>query len=179
VQEQKTKPERLQKILSANGVASLREAEKMILKGRVLVNGIAAVSGQSALLGHDSIVVDGVPLTAVTTRVYIMLNKPRGYITTVNDEQGRTTVMKLVENVGTRVYPVGRLDMNTEGLLLLTNDGEFANTVMHPQFDKLKTYQVSISGDARSVVEKLSKPIDMKKADTQNVRCLRVKGQIP
>jgi len=153
------KKKRLQKILSDHGVVSRREAERMILEGRVHVNGIQATLGQSAEFGIDDITIDGVTLAAGDEPVYIMLNKPRGYITTVNDEKGRKTVMSLIRDVDTRVYPIGRLDMNTEGLLLLTNDGDFANTIAHPSYEKRKTYEVKVRGDARKIVQLMRLPI--------------------
>ena len=142
--------ERLQKIISARGVASRRAAESMIAEGRVSVNGTVAETGMKADPEHDEICIDGVLLPPEQKNVYIMLNKPRGYVTTASDERGRKTVMELVENVGVRVYPVGRLDMDSEGLLLLTNDGEFANMMMHPSNEKTKTYIVSVRGNTEN-----------------------------
>ena len=153
--------ERLQKILSANGIASRREAERMIQSGRVFVNGAPAVTGQSTVLGVDEISVDNKPLTVVTKRVYLMLNKPCGYLTAAKDERGRKTVMELVSGVGGRIFPVGRLDLNTEGLLLFTNDGSFANIIMHPSFDKEKTYEADVLGDVDNAAELMSKPMDI------------------
>lgn len=147
--------ERLHKILSACGVASRREAEIMIRDGRVRVNGSVATVGQSARAGIDEITLDGAPVEPRGELVYIMLNKPRGYITTVSDDRGRKTVMDLVRDAGTRVYPVGRLDRDTEGLLLLTNDGDFANAVAHPSYNKIKTYHARVLGDADAAVSAL------------------------
>ena len=154
-------PARIQKILSAHGVASRRQAEQMILAGRVTVNGKPAVIGQSAQFGHDEIAVDCVPLMPVRELMYIMLNKPRGYITTVSDDRGRKTVMDLVADTGTRVFPVGRLDKDTEGLLLLTNDGHFANAVAHPSNCLMKTYEVRIRGETAGAEEKLSQRMEI------------------
>jgi len=148
-------PARIQKILSAHGVASRREAERLIMAGRVTVNGIPAMIGQSAQFGHDEIAVDGVPLTPVNELVYIMLNKPRGYITTASDDRGRKTVMDLVVGAGVRVYPVGRLDMDTEGLLLMTNDGKFANSIAHPSYNRTKMYETRVRGDAAGAADML------------------------
>jgi len=153
--------ERLQKILSASGVASRREAERMIAQGRVCVNGVQATLGQSAELNTDSIVIDGIPLAVRDKKVYLMLNKPRGYITTKSDERGRKTVMSLISGAGTGVYPVGRLDMDSEGLLLFTNDGVFANNIMHPSFGKLKTYVARVHGDAGEAAHLLQMPMDI------------------
>ena len=133
--------ERLQKLLSARGVASRRRAEEMIAAGRVTVNGKAATLGDGADPETDMILIDGSPLPETQQNVYILLNKPRGFVTTLSDEKGRDNVTKLVQ-CGTRVYPVGRLDMDSEGLLLLTNDGAFANALMHPKGEVDKTYLV-------------------------------------
>ena len=153
------RPERLQKILSAHGAASRRGAERIILEGRVTVNGITASLGQSAIFESDVIEVDGVRVGPRGAAAYIMLNKPRGYITTVSDDRGRKTVMDLVSGAGVKVYPVGRLDMDSEGLLLLTNDGSFAETVAHPSYNKLKTYEVYVRGDVSAALPILRLPI--------------------
>ena len=112
--------ERLQKLISGAGLASRRAAEEMIKAGRVKVNGETAVLGMSADPDTDTVTVDGKRLRQPETRVYIMLNKPRGYVTTLSDEKGRKTVAELVKGVGRRLYPVGRLDLNSEGLLIMT-----------------------------------------------------------
>ena len=151
--------QRIQKILSAHGVASRREAEKMIAQGRVTVNGAAAKTGDGADADTDEILVDGVLLQPKSKPLYIMLNKPRGYVTTMKDEQGRKTVTQLVCDLDERVYPVGRLDINTEGLLLMTNDGDFANAVMHPSFCVHKTYEVHVRGDIESAAQALRLPM--------------------
>lgn len=137
--------ERLQKILSARGVASRRAAESMITAGRITVNGLEAGLGDQADPETDEILLDGKPLPSGEKPVYILLNKPRGYVTTLSDEKGRPNVAQLV-NCGTRVYPVGRLDMDSEGLLLLTNDGQFANAMTHPKHEVKKTYHVWVTG---------------------------------
>ncbi len=137
--------ERLQKILSSRGVASRRGAEELIKAGRILVNGRVAVLGDQADPEKDEILLDGKPLPSGSAPVYILLHKPRGYVTTLSDEKGRPTVAELVD-CGTRVYPVGRLDMDSEGLLLLTNDGAFANRLMHPREEVNKTYEVWVKG---------------------------------
>jgi len=151
--------ERLQKILSARGVASRRKAEEIILAGRVTVNGRTASLGDSAEAELDEILVDGRPLPSKVNFVYIMLNKPRGFVTTLSDEKGRKDVSELVADCGIRVYPVGRLDMDSEGLLLLTNDGEFANRLMHPKHEVEKTYDVWVTGYAAGSEERLKEPI--------------------
>jgi 23S rRNA pseudouridine2605 synthase len=148
--------ERLQKLISGAGLASRRAAEEMILQGRVQVNGVTAHLGQCAQPGTDTITVDGTPLPSRETLVYIMLNKPSGYVTTASDEKGRRTVMDLVRTVGVRLYPVGRLDMYSEGLLLLTNDGELAHRLMHPSHHIRKTYEVWVSGpDIQQAIQTL------------------------
>ncbi len=138
--------QRLQKCISEAGAASRRAAEALIRDGRVTVNGETASIGMSADPEKDLICIDGRPLPRAGEKVYLMLHKPRGYVTTLSDEQGRRTVAELVSGVGTRVYPVGRLDLDSEGLLLLTNDGEAANALMHPSHDVCKVYRVTVSG---------------------------------
>jgi len=153
--------ERIQKIISAHGIASRREAEMMILNGRVTVNGIQATLGQQAQLPQDEIAIDGMPLNPKDAPIYIMLNKPRGYLTTLKDDRGRKTVKDLVADVGTRVYPAGRLDMDSEGLLILTNDGRFANAVMHPSNNKAKTYEVRVRGDVETGTARMRLPMEI------------------
>ena len=138
--------ERLQKILSARGVASRRKAEEMLKAGRITVNGKTAALGDSADAAVDTIFVDGNPLPEKRNGVYILLNKPRGYVTTLSDEKGRKNAAQLVADCGIRVYPVGRLDMDSEGLLLFTNDGDFANALMHPKGEVRKTYHAWVNG---------------------------------
>lgn len=138
--------ERLQKLLSAAGLCSRRTAEAWLAAGRVMVNGRAARIGDKADPDRDDVRVDGVPLQGKENKTYILLNKPRGYVTTLSDEMGRPTVAELVRDVGTRVFPVGRLDMDSEGLLLMTNDGELMQRLLHPSFRIDKTYQVDVAG---------------------------------
>lgn len=151
--------ERLQKILSARGVASRRKAEQLIQEGLVTVNGVPAALGDSADPESDIICVNGQPLPSEQRSVYILLNKPRGYVTTLSDEKGRPNAAQLVADCGVRVYPVGRLDMDSEGLLLFTNDGAFANALTHPKQEVEKTYEVWVSGYRHGGEEKLSRPI--------------------
>lgn len=153
--------QRLQKILSARGVASRRASETLITEGRVLVNGAVAGLGDSADPDTDQILIDGRPLPEQTGYVYILLNKPRGYVTTLSDEKGRQNAAQLVSDCGVRVYPVGRLDMDSEGLLLFTNDGEFANRLMHPGKEVDKTYEVWVSGYHEAVPVLLRRPIQL------------------
>lgn len=138
--------ERLQKLISSAGLASRRAAEELIKQGRVKVNDETASLGMSADPELDDIRVNGKRLRISGTRVYIMLNKPRGYVTTLSDEKGRKTVAELVKGAGRRLYPVGRLDLNSEGLLIMTDDGEAANALMHPSHEVGKTYRVTVSG---------------------------------
>lgn len=151
--------ERLQKLLSRYGVASRRQAEAMIQDGRIRVNGNTAHLGDVVDEQQDVIEVDGVRLKKMPSKVYIMLNKPRGYVTSMHDEQGRKHVATLVENCGERVYPVGRLDQYSEGLLLLTNDGDLANKLMHPSSNTIKRYHVWVSRFYPEAVKKLSESI--------------------
>ena len=164
-----SKPERIQKILSVYGVTSRREAERMIPEGRIKINDIPAVLGQTAIVGVDDITIDGKPLPSLNKLYYIMLNKPRGYVTSMNDDLGRKVVTELVTDIcdKTKLYPVGRLDINSEGLLILTNDGKFANTIMHPRYGLTKTYEVHVRGDINSAINKLKRPIEI---DSQNNR---------
>lgn len=154
-------PERLQKILSARGVASRRKAEEMIQAGLVSVNGHIADLGETADPETDEILVEGKPLPRQQSFVYILLNKPRGYVTTLSDEKGRPNAAQLVADCGVRVYPVGRLDMDSEGLLLFTNDGEFANALMHPKHEVKKTYDTWVTGYVSGAEVRLSQPVTL------------------
>ena len=153
--------ERLQKILASRGVASRRRAEEMILAGRVTCNGAVCKLGDSADPDVDKILLDGKPLPSREEFVYIMLNKPRGFVTTLSDEKGRKNAAQLVADCGKRVYPVGRLDMDSEGLLLFTNDGDLANRLMHPKHEVNKTYAVQVTGYTTQGLEKLKRPITL------------------
>lgn len=152
--------ERLQKILASRGVCSRRKAEELINAGRVRVNGTVALVGQSADPDVDDIQLDGRPLPSGDGYVYIMLHKPRGYVTTMSDEKGRANVTQLVD-CGKRVYPIGRLDMDSEGLLLLTNDGAFANDLMHPKKEVDKTYEVWVTHFYSGAEKKLERPVTL------------------
>ena len=153
--------ERLQKILASRGVCSRRKAEEMIAAGRVTCNGVTASLGDSADPDKDEILLDGIALPSQDDYVYIVLNKPRGYVTTLSDEKGRKNAAQLVADCGKRVYPVGRLDMDSEGLLLFTNDGEFANNLMHPKHEVNKTYRVVVRGYTDDGLEKLKEPVTL------------------
>lgn len=152
--------QRLQKVLSAHGVASRRQAEQMITEGRVRVNGNTARLGDK-VTETDVIEVDGAILRRAPRPVYIMLHKPRGYVTTCKDEQGRRDVTELVKDCPERVYPVGRLDLNSEGLLLLTNDGALANRLMHPSGQVEKVYLCWVTGYKTGAEDKLRGPLEL------------------
>jgi len=167
-------PERLQKILSSAGVASRRLSEELILQGRVSVNGTTITElGTKADPAVDEIKVDGRRIKTVQRKRYVLLNKPRGYITTRSDPQGRPTVMELVSEVKEYVYPVGRLDYDSEGLLLLTNDGELAARLTHPRHEVEKVYEARVKGvpDDR-VLERLAKgvPIEGRRTAPAKIR---------
>ena len=154
--------ERLQKIISAAGLMSRRAAEELIAAGKVTVNGERAAVGMRADPSEDNILVNGRPLLVQSRKIYVMLNKPAGVVTTLRDEQGRRSVKELLTGIGERVYPVGRLDMYSEGLLLLTNDGELANALMHPSAEIRKVYELTVKGDdLPRRVRKLSAPIEI------------------
>jgi pseudouridine synthase len=139
--------ERIQKILAKAGIASRREAERMVLAGRVLVNGrVIDTLGVKADPLKDAVKVDGKLLTGFEPKMTLLLNKPRGYLATVKDPKGRPTVMDLLKPLKWRIYPIGRLDFDAEGLLLLTNDGALANRLAHPKFSIPRTYLVKVGG---------------------------------
>ena len=170
--------ERLQKILSARGVASRRKAEELIRDGKVSVNGVIAALGDSADPEIDEILVEGELLPSRQNHVYILLNKPRGYVTTLSDEKGRPNAAQLVADCGIRVYPVGRLDMDSEGLLLFTNDGEFANALMHPKHEVKKTYDTWVTGYVPGAEIRLSRPVvlDGYQIRPPKIRLLKAEG---
>ena len=139
---------------------SRRAAEELIAAGGVCVNGATAVLGDKADAARDRITVNGKALAPPEEKVYIMLNKPRGYVTTMHDEKGRRSVSELVSDIPQRLYPVGRLDMDSEGLLIMTNDGELAYRLMHPSGEALKSYRTSVRGeDIALAAEKLRLPM--------------------
>ena len=137
---------RLQKYLAQCNVASRRAAEQFITDGRVRVNGKVVTELGTKVCEGDFVEVDGSPVYAEKKKYYIMLNKPEGFVTTASDENGRSTVLDLIDDIDARLYPVGRLDINTEGLLLLSNDGDFTLKVTHPRHKLDKTYRVIVSG---------------------------------
>ena len=153
--------ERLQKIIASRGVTSRRKAEELIEAGRVTCNGRVCLLGESADPDVDTILLDGRPLPSGGEYTYIMLHKPRGYVTTLSDEKGRRDITLLIADCNCRVYPVGRLDMDSEGLLLLTNDGDFANKLMHPRHEVKKTYRVYVLDYSAESFEKLCQPVTL------------------
>lgn len=171
--------ERLQKILSGLGVCSRRQAEQWIQAGRVRINGQMAVLGQRADPQRDTITVDGTALGQAPARQYILLHKPRGYVTTLKDERGRKTVADLVQDCGARVYPVGRLDRDSEGLLLLTNDGALANRLMHPSAEVEKVYRVTVDGYDSGALERVRavREVDGAPIQPPGVELVRVQGR--
>ncbi|MCI9226087.1 MAG: rRNA pseudouridine synthase [Acutalibacter sp.] len=136
--------ERVQKLIAQAGIASRRKAEELIQQGRVTVNGRPIKLGDSARPNKDVIAVDGQRIASSSGKIYLALHKPRGFVTTMEDERGRKCVAQLVEDVPGRVYPVGRLDKDSEGLLIMTNDGNLANAVSHPKTHVAKTYRVTL-----------------------------------
>jgi 23S rRNA pseudouridine2605 synthase len=170
---------RLQKILSEMGITSRRRSEELILEGRVTVNGKVATIGMKADPSKDYIKVDGELITGFKKeiqKVYIMFNKPRNVVTTLSEPQGRITVKDFLKGVKYRVFPVGRLDYDSEGLLLLTNDGDFAHAVMHPSKKISKTYLVKIKGTiGEDNIEKLKKGVRLKDGTTFPAKVRKVK----
>ena len=164
--------ERLQKIIAAAGICSRRAAEELLRQGLVRVNGQPAALGDQADPESDIITVDGQPLRRDTRRVYLMLNKPRGYVTTLSDERGRRTAAELVSGCGARVYPVGRLDMDSEGLLLMTNDGAWMQRLLHPSHQIEKEYRVTVTGPVEGAAQRLAAIRDL---EGERIRPARVR----
>ena len=153
--------ERLQKILSGAGICSRRAAEGYLAAGRVAVNGVTARVGEKADPERDRVTVDGVPVAAGAPRVWLMLHKPRGYVTTLSDEKGRRTAAELVADCGHRVWPVGRLDLDSEGLLHFSNDGAGTNRLLHPSHEVEKEYRVLVEGDVAAALPILNGPMEL------------------
>ncbi len=176
--------ERIQKLIASAGLASRRAAERLITEGRVTVNGEKVVLGQTADPAVDEVRVDGERLPRKKGNAYVMLNKPKGYVTTMRDEEGRPTVAELVQIPGRRLYPVGRLDMYSEGLLIMTDDGETANRLMHPSHRIEKTYIVDVVGEnIRAAVRRMREPLDIdgcmvQAIDVQMIRQGGGRGQL-
>ena len=162
---------RLQKYLSEQGILSRRAAEEEIRKGRITVNDCTAVLGMKIDPQRDIVKYEGRAVNASVRHIYLMLNKPKGYVTTMKDEKGRPCVAELIKDVGIRVYPIGRLDLESEGLLLFTNDGELANRLMHPKFHKPKLYHVKIRGAVLpETIGALERPMEIDGYLTKPVR---------
>ncbi len=160
--------ERLQKIIARAGIASRRAAEEMILNGRVTVDGqtITELGGKYDS-SRQKICVDGKPLTLAEKKVYYLLNKPKGYLSTAKDERGRRTVLDLLPEVSERVYPLGRLDNNTEGLLIISNDGDLMNGLLHPRYKVNKTYVARVAGvPSEKLLDKLRQGIKLEDSMT-------------
>lgn len=153
--------ERLQKILSMAGVCSRRQAEAYLRSGRVSVNGQPAGLGDRADPERDQVALDGRAVRLPRRHTYLMLHKPRGYVTTLSDERGRRTVAQLIEGCKARVWPVGRLDMDSEGLLLLTDDGALTHTLTHPSHQVEKEYRVQVRGDLERALPLLRAPMEL------------------
>lgn len=168
--------QRLQKIIAEMGLASRRKAEEFIIEGRVTVNGKVATIGMKADTSKDHIKVDGKLLFRLEKKVYFILNKPRGVVTSMSDPEGRPTVHDFLRGIRQRVYPVGRLDYDSEGLLLLTNDGEFTHAVLHPSKKIPKTYLVKIKGNiVDENLEKLRSGIRLERAVTAPAKVRRLR----
>ena len=153
--------ERLQKILSMAGVCSRRQAEAYLRSGRVSVNGQPAGLGDRADPERDQVALDGRAVRLPRRHTYLMLHKPRGYVTTLSDERGRRTVAQLIKGCKARVWPVGRLDMNSEGLLLLTDDGALTHALTHPSHQVEKEYRVQVRGDLERALPLLRAPMEL------------------
>ena len=173
--------QRIQKVLSDQGVCSRRAAEKLIDEGRVKVNGHPVTLGDKMDPDFDKVSIDGKSVRIVRKRqyTYLMLNKPRGYVTTLSDERGRKTAAELVADCGRRVFPVGRLDKDSEGLLLFTNDGALAQQLLHPRHQVDKVYQVTVSGALEGAEERLSRMrmLEGEPIQPAQVRRLSQKGE--
>ena len=159
---------RIHKYLSEQGIMSRRGAEDAIKRGRILINGQKAVTGQKIIPEYDEILIDGVMIAQKDEpeKIYIVLNKPAGVVTTMSDEQNRPCVSDILkqsgEQIKSRVYPVGRLDMYSEGLLILTNDGGIANKLMHPKHEASKIYHATIKGELKQeIIKKLAEPVEI------------------
>ena len=170
------KPVRLQKFLAMAGIASRRKAEEYIAAGRVKVDGkISTAMGQQIVPGKHTILFDNKKVVAKEKPIYILLNKPKGYVTTLSDPQGRPIVTSLLHGIQERVFPVGRLDLDTTGALLLTNDGELAQSILHPKFEVHKTYEAQVKGEpSHAAIRALEKGIIIENKKTAPAK-LRIK----
>ncbi|RLB30091.1 MAG: pseudouridine synthase [Deltaproteobacteria bacterium] len=166
------KKERLNKIIAMAGITSRRRADGLISLGLVTVNGrVEKRVGSKAVWGIDTITVDGQPIPDPPKKIYLLLNKPFGYVSTLNDPEGRPIIRDLIRDVNERVYPVGRLDFDSSGLLILTNDGELAFRLMHPRFHIPRTYKVIVEGSiSDKSVERLKKGVVLYDGTTNPAR---------
>ncbi len=154
--------ERLQKVIARAGIASRRAAEQLIVDRRVSVNGSRSRIGESADPATDRIEVDGQPLPAATRALHLAVHKPRGFLSSAHDERGRRSVVSLVDAVGERLWPAGRLDVESEGLMILTNDGEWANRVLHPRYGTLREYAALVSpAPSRATLHRLREGVEL------------------
>src|SRR5574341_1845565 len=171
--------ERIQKIISAAGVTSRRAAEELIAEGRVRLNGaVVTEPGTKADASKDHIKVDGKLINPRQPQTYLMLNKPAGYVTTMSDPEGRPTVQDLLKGVKVRVYPVGRLDYNTEGMLILTNDGDFAHLITHPKHELPKTYLAKLKGVLdEAAIESLERGVFLEDGKTAPAKLKKVRKE--
>lgn len=171
------KPVRLQKFLARAGIASRRKAEEYIARGRVKVDGkVITAMGEQIIPGKQKVFFDNKEVVAGEELIYILLNKPKGYVTTLSDPQGRPIVTSLLQGIKERVFPVGRLDLDTEGALLLTNDGELTQSILHPSHEVFKTYEAEVKGCPSSrAIQALEKGIllENKKTAPANLRIKR------
>ncbi len=162
--------ERLQKLIARAGLASRRAAEQLIVDGRVRVNGTVARIGESADPATDRIEVDGSPLPSATRPIHLAIHKPSGFLSSARDERGRRSVVSLVETRGERLWPAGRLDVESEGLMILTNDGEWANRVLHPRYGTLREYAALISpAPTRAMLQRLRDGVTLEDGPAQLV----------
>lgn len=168
--------QRIQKILAQMGIASRRKAEELIAEGRVTVNGVPAEIGMKADSERDHIKVDGKLLTRPEPKVYFIFNKPKGVVTSLSDPEGRPTIRDFIRRVKYRVFPVGRLDYDSEGLLLVTNDGDFAQAILHPSHEVHKTYLVKVKGMVKEeILEKLRRGVRLEDGMTAPAGVRRVR----
>jgi len=168
--------QRLQKVIAEMGLASRRKAEELIIEGRVTVNGKVATIGMKADMLKDHVKVDGKLLFRPEKKVYFIFNKPRGVVTSMSDPEGRPTILDFVRGIKQRVFPVGRLDYDSEGMLLLTNDGEFTHAVLHPSKKIPKTYLVKIKGNIEDEnIEKLRNGIRLERTVTAPAKVKRLR----
>ena len=169
--------ERLQKLIAQAGLGSRRQAESWISEGNVLLNGVIAKLGDRADLSTDQLVVNGRRLTGAEEKVTLLLNKPRGYVSTLKDPQGRKLVTDLVADLPQRIFPVGRLDYNTEGMLLLTNDGDLAQHLAHPRHHVEKTYLVKARGQVSAMIrQKLENGVTLDDGPTQPAKVANIRS---